>query len=138
ADEFSFERVRPAVILAAHDIFAAAAEGDGPGAMAANVAERAKSSLLVADDENGLAGDFSGEISFGIGDGFHCTIYLTAGLHRGSDELPGLTKNLFLLNFEDSRVGVKARGEGKGALDLFVHVEVKRFGCAHSKYSSAG
>src|SRR5439155_13182346 len=44
ADEFSFEGVSPAMVLAAHDVLAAAAERDGTSTVAADVAEGAQSS----------------------------------------------------------------------------------------------
>src|SRR2546430_442657 len=102
--------------------------------MAANVAEGAQSSLLIADDKNWFTGDFGGEISFRVGDGLWHAVRVPAGLHRGANKLPGAAKDFFLLDFEDSRIGVKARGERVGALDLFIdiqakrHVEVRRFG----------
>src|SRR5215831_17611717 len=52
ADEFSFERIGPAVILAAHNVFAAAAKCDWSGAMPANVAEGAQRFLLVSNNKN--------------------------------------------------------------------------------------
>jgi len=69
ADEAAIQRVGPAVILAAQNIFAAAAERDRPGAMAANVAKSAQRSLLIADDDDWLAGNVGGEKTFGVGDG---------------------------------------------------------------------
>jgi len=44
--------VGPAVILATQDIFAAAAESDGPSAMTANVAEGAQCTFLIANDDD--------------------------------------------------------------------------------------
>ena len=64
ADEAAVERVRPAMIAAAKNIFAAAALGDGAGAMAADVAESAQRALLVADDDYRFADDIDGEESF--------------------------------------------------------------------------
>ena len=127
ADEFSFEGVSPAMVLAAHDVLAAAAERDGTSTVAADVAEGAQSSLLVTNNQNWFTCDFGGEISFGIGDGFLRAIHFPAGLHCGADELPYAAKDFFLLDFEDSRIGVKARGQCVGALDLLVHVEVEWF-----------
>jgi hypothetical protein len=118
------------VILAAQDIFAAAAESDGPGAMAANVAEGAQLTLFVANDDDRFAGDLGGEKAFGIGNGALYAVYFSAGLAESSDELPGALENAGLFDFEDCGIGVKARGERLCALDLFVHVKMKRF-CQH-------
>src|SRR2546423_15558689 len=57
ADQFSVEGVSPTVVLAAHDVLAAAAESDWSRAMAAHVAEGAERSLLVAHDEQRLGFD---------------------------------------------------------------------------------
>src|SRR5256885_3995545 len=52
ADQTAIKRVRPAGILATEDILAAAAQGDGSGAVAANVAKSTQLSLLVTDDDD--------------------------------------------------------------------------------------
>src|SRR5881628_2425717 len=80
ADEAAIERIGPAVIPAAQDIFAAAALRDGSGAMPADIAEGAQRILLIADDYDGLAGDLSGEKGFRIGDGALSAVEVAAGL----------------------------------------------------------
>src|SRR5207249_9850293 len=52
ADQAAIKRVRPAVVLATEDILAAAAQGDGSGAVAANVAKRTQLYLLLTDEED--------------------------------------------------------------------------------------
>src|SRR6266702_6379855 len=69
ADQAAVERVGPAVILATQDVLAAATQSDRPGAMAANIAEGAQFTLLVANDDDGLAGDIGGAKAFWVGDG---------------------------------------------------------------------
>ena len=122
------------MILAAHDIFAAAAKSDGSGAVATHVAEGAKSSLLarrgrlVAYDQQRFARDVGGEKSFRIGNGFLDAVEFTAGMVERADELPGTTKDFVLFDFENGGIGVEAGGEGVRTFDLFVYVEVERFG----------
>jgi len=128
ADETAIERVGPAVVLAAEDIFAAATEGYRSGSVAADVAEGAKRSLFVADDEDGFAGDFGGEESFGIGDGAVRAAGFSAGLVKSADHLPSFVEDFVFFNFEDGGVGVEAGGEGVSAFDLFVDVETEGLG----------
>src|SRR5258708_6537220 len=130
ADKAAIERVRPAVILATQDIFASAAESDGSGAMAADIAEGAQLALLVANDDDWFTGDVGREKTFGIGDGAFRAVYFSALLAECSDELPGALENSCLFDFKNRGIGVKARSERLRALDLFMDVEVKRL-CQH-------
>ena len=66
ADQTAIESIGPPVILAAQDILATAAKRDRPCTMTAHVAEGAQLALLVANDDDGFAGDIHGEITFGI------------------------------------------------------------------------
>jgi hypothetical protein len=129
--------VGPAMILATQDIFAAAAESDGPGAMAANVAEGAQRAFLVANNDDGFASDIGGEKTFGIGDGALHAVYFAAGLGERSDELPGALKDARFLDFQNGGIGVKTRGECLGAPDLFVDVEMKGFRLHKSNVKSS-
>jgi len=65
ADEAAVQSVGPAMILAAQNIFAAAAESDRSGTMAANVAEGAQFALPVTDDDDGFTSGIGGEKTFG-------------------------------------------------------------------------
>ena len=122
------------MILAAHDILAATAESDRSGTVAADVAEGAEGSLLVANDEQRFSGAFGGKKRFWVGDGFLYAVDLTAGMVESADELPGAAKDFVLLDFEDGRIGVKARGEGVGAFDLLVDVEMEGLGGHGSEF----
>jgi len=82
--------------------------------------------LLVANDDDGFAGDVGREKTFGIGDGAFRAVYFSALLAECSDELSGALENSYLFDFKNRRVGIKARGECLRALDLFMDVEVKR------------
>src|SRR5207253_2246364 len=96
-----------AVILAAHDIFATAAESDGSGAVAAHVTERAKSSLFVAHHQERFASHIGGEKSFRIGNVFLNGLAISQGdfttrMVERADKLPGAAKDFFFLDFENS------------------------------------
>jgi hypothetical protein len=95
--------------------------------MAADVAEGAQLTLIVANDDDGFAGNVGGEKTFGVRDCTLRAIYLAARLAESSDELPGAPKNARLLDFKDGGIGVKTRGECLGTLDLVVDVEMVRF-----------
>jgi hypothetical protein len=73
------------VVAAAENIFAAAALGDGAGAMAADVAEGAERVLLVAHDDNWFADDIDGEEGFGVGHGAFCVVKFTLRLRESAD-----------------------------------------------------
>ena len=115
------------MILATQNIFAAAAERDRPGAMAANVTEGTQRSLVVANDDDWLTSNIGGEKTFGIGDGALHPVHFSARLAESSNELPGAMENARLLDIKNCGIGVKTRCECLSALDLFVHVQVKRF-----------
>ena len=137
ADEAAVEGVGPAVVLAAEDIFAAAAEGDRSGSVTANVAEGAQRALLITDDEDGFSGDFGSEVGFGIGDRVVCAAGFTAWLIERADHLPGFAEDFGFFDFEDGRIGVEAGGERVGALDLFVDAEAEGLR-GHREISSHG
>src|SRR6266851_858867 len=129
ADEAAIQRVGPTVILAAQNIFAAAAERHRPGAMAANVTEGTQRSLVVANDDDWLTGNVGSEKTFGIGDDALHSVHFSARLAESSNELPGAMENARLLDIQNRRIGVKTRRECLCALDLLVDVEMKRFRC---------
>src|SRR5258706_14510388 len=106
-------------------IFAAASERDRPGAMAANVAKSAQRSLLIADDDDWLAGNVGGEKTFGGADGALHAIHFPAGLAECSDELPNALGNARLLDFQNRRGGGETRRRGLCGLGLFVDVQVE-------------
>src|SRR5437660_49319 len=83
------ERIGPPVRLAAPGIRASAAKLDRPCTMTARVAEGAQLALLVANDDDGFAGDIHGEITCGIGAGACYAVHFSARLAESSDELPG-------------------------------------------------
>ena len=124
ADQAAIECVRPAVIVAAQNIFAAAALRDGAGAVAADVAEGAERALLVANDDDRFADDVGGEKSFGIGDGALCAVHFAARRVERADELPGATEDAGFFSVENSGIGVELRRERVRAFDLFVDVEL--------------
>ncbi len=109
ADQAAIERVGPTVIGAAEDIFAAAADRDGARAMTANIAESAKSSLLVANDHDRFADDFRGKKGFRVGDGAPEAVYFPAVLAERADELPGAAEDAGFFDIEDRGVGVELR-----------------------------
>src|SRR5438094_1531047 len=123
-DEAAVERVRPAVVLTAEHILAAATEGDGARAMAANIAEGAEFALLVADNDDRFAGNIHGEKTLGVGDRAPGSVHFAAGLMDRPDELPGALEDARFFNVQNRGVGVETRREGLRALDLLVHVEV--------------
>jgi hypothetical protein len=134
ANQAAVERVGPAMILATQDVFAATAQSDRAGAMAANVAEGAQSTFLVTNDNDWFTGYVGGEKTFWIGDGALHTIYFSAGLAERSNELPSALESAGLLDLQNCRISVKARGERSRTLDLFVNVEVERFGQHKKKF----
>src|SRR5437762_475568 len=123
-DEAAVEGVGPAVVLAAQDIFAAAAEGDGARPMAAHIAESAEFAFLVSDNDDWLAGNIHGEKTLRVGDRAPGSVYFAAGLMERPEELPGALENPRFFNFQNRGVGVETRREGLRALDLLVHIEV--------------
>src|SRR5208282_5775591 len=72
ADEAAIERVSPAVVAAAENIFAAAALRDRAGAVAADVAEGAQRALLVAHNDDGFTDNVGCEEGLGIRDRAFC------------------------------------------------------------------
>jgi hypothetical protein len=116
------------MILATQDVFAATAQSDRAGAMAANVAEGTEFSPIVSNDDDWFTGDIGSEKTFWIGDGAPHAIYFSAGLAERSNELPSALENAGLLDLQNCRISVKARGERSRTLDLFVDIEVERFG----------
>src|SRR5437016_548088 len=93
ANQAAIQRVGPAVILAAEDIFAAAAESDGSRAMSANVAEGTQFALLVANDDDWLTSDIGGEKTLGVANGALHAVHFPAGLVECSYKLPGALEN---------------------------------------------
>src|SRR5690349_17773549 len=93
ANQAAVERVGPAMILAAQNVFAAAAERDGPGAMTADIAEGAQLALLVAHDDHWLADDICREKTLRIRNSALDPIYFAASLMESTDELPGTLKD---------------------------------------------
>jgi hypothetical protein len=65
---------------------------------------------------------------FGIGDCASDTAYFAAGLVESADKLPGALEDARFFDAENGGVGVEARGECLRAFDLFVDVEMERFG----------
>src|SRR5258708_24645039 len=127
------EGVGAAVILAANQMLGAAAERDGPGAMPANVAKRAKSFLFacrgrpVPYDQQRFAHNFRCEKRFRVRNGFLDALAttgegLTARVIEGAGQLPGAAKDFFLFNFQNGWIGVKARSGGVCAFNLLVDV----------------
>ena len=116
------------MILAAKNILAAAAQSNWTGAMAANVAEGTEVSPTVANDDDGFTNHIGGEKTLGIGDSALHAVYFSTGLAESSNELPSAMENAGLLDLQNCRISVKARGKRLCALDLFVNVEVERFG----------
>jgi len=94
--------------------------------MAANVAEGTKFSPIVSNDDDWFTGYIGGEKTLWVGDGAPHAIYFSAGLAERSDELPSALENAGLLDLQNCRISVKARGERVCALDLFVYVEMER------------
>src|SRR5437899_1407744 len=116
------------MVLPTQCVFAAAAQTDRAGAMAASVAEGTEFSPIVSNDDDGFTGYIGGEKTFWIGDGALHAIYFSAGLAERSNELPSALENTGLLDLQNCRISVKARGERLRTLDLFVDIEVERFG----------
>src|SRR5258708_7468380 len=131
ADQAAIERVGPTVVGATENIFAAAAKRDGARAMTANIAEGAKSSLLVANDHDRFPDDFCGKKGLGIGDGALEAVYFPAVLAERADELPGASEDAGFFDIEDRGVGVELRRERLRAFDLFVDVEMQGL-CIHN------
>jgi len=96
--------------------------------MTANVAEGTEFSPIVSNDDDWFTGYIGGEKTFWIGDGVPHAIYFSAGLAERSNELPSALENAGLLDLQSCRISVKARGERSRTLDLFVDIEVERFG----------
>src|SRR5215471_12455594 len=130
ADEAAVESVGPAVILAAQDISAAAAEGDGSSAMAADVAESPKFALLVANDDDRLADDVYSEEAFGVGDGALYSVHFAARLMQSSYQVPGALENAGFFNLQNRRIGVETGCQCLRTFNLLVHVQVQGF-CRH-------
>jgi hypothetical protein len=137
ADQPPIQRVSPSVILAAQDIFAAAAQSDRPRAVPANIAECTQHALFVPYHDDRFTGDVCREITFGIGNG---PLYLLsfraaltgdddfpAGLIERADELPSPPKDLFPLNLENVRIGIEARSQRLRAFNLFIHIQMQGF-----------
>src|SRR6267378_3737604 len=124
SNQATVQCVGPAVVLAAQNILAAAAQGDGSRAMTANVAEGAERTFFVANDNDRFADEIGGEETFWVGDGPLHAIPFSARLAKCSDELPGAAENTRLLDFQNRGIGVETQGECLRALDLFVHVQV--------------
>ena len=78
----------------------------------------------------------SAEKTLWVGDGPLHAVYFAAGLAERSDELPGALEDTRSLNFQNRGIGVKTRGKCLRALDLFVDVEMERFGYHESKVKS--
>src|ERR1700676_1479787 len=108
ANQPTIERVRPAVIAATENIFAAATLRDGPSAVAADVAEGSQRPFLVAPDQSRLAGHLRGKKRFRVGEGALHAVYFAASLAQRSNKLPGTAKNMFFLNLQNRGVNVKA------------------------------
>jgi len=128
-DEPAIERVRPAVIRAIQNIPRSGTLRDGPRAVPANVAEGAKGACFVAHDNHRLPRHFNGEIRFGINDGALDAVDFAAGLAQRPHQLPRTPENALLLNREDRRVGVEARGQRFCAFKL--RMDVERLGFGH-------
>jgi hypothetical protein len=124
--QVAIERVRPAVIGAIENVPAARALCDGSRAMAANVAERAKNSGIVADNDDGFANNFRGEEGFRISDGAFHTVHFPAILRKGSNQLPGATEDALALEFHHGGVDVEAGGKRLRTFQVFIDVEAKR------------
>ena len=92
--------------------------------MAADVAERAQRSLLVAHHDDRFAGNFRGEITFRIGDGALRAVHFAAWLVERADQLPGAQKDPRLFDFQNGGIGIERRRQGVRAFDLFVDVEL--------------
>jgi len=107
ADQAAIKRVGPAVILATQDIFAAAAESDGPSAMTANVAEGAQCTFLIANDDDWFTSNIGGEKAFRVSDSALRPVYFSAGLAKRADHLPGAPQDARFLNLKDVGIGVK-------------------------------
>ena len=125
--ETAFERVSPAMIAAAKNIFAAAALGDRAGAMAAYVAESAQRALLIADDDNRLTDDIQREESFWIGDGAFCGVWgatFSARSIESADKLPRAAEDAGFFSVENCWVGIELRRERMRGFDFFVDVEL--------------
>jgi hypothetical protein len=122
------------MILATEDVIAATSQSDRAGAMAANIAEGTEFSPIVANDDDGFTGYIGGKKTLGVGDGALHAIYFSAGLAERSNELPSALESAGLLDLQNCRISVKARGERSRTLDLFVNVEVERFGQHKKKF----
>src|SRR5689334_18544786 len=125
ANEAAVESVGPAVVLAAQDIFAAAAERDRARAMAAHVAEGAQLALLVAHDDDRLADNIHRKKTFWVGNRTLGSVHFATGLMQRSDELPGALKDARFFNFQNRSIRVEARCERLRAFDLLVHIEME-------------
>src|SRR5262249_37390359 len=95
------ETVGPAMIWAAESAARAAAFCDDRCAVPADIRERAEPAVLGSCDENGLAGDFGGQVSPGFGD-----------RGRQSDRLPCAAEDVAMLAFEHRGGRVPNRGDG--------------------------
>ena len=68
------------MILATQNIFAAAAQRDGTGAVPADIAEGPQLALFVAHHDNRFFGNLRGEKTFRIGDGARRAVHFSASV----------------------------------------------------------
>ena len=102
AFQFTFERIRPAVIRAAHLVRASFRfRHHRRGVMAADVEESAQDIVAASHGDNWLAGDFGGYVITGFGE-----------LISARGKMPGTRKDRFLLKLKDAYVRVPGRRDG--------------------------
>src|SRR5260370_1632239 len=107
ANQAAVKCVGPAMILATQDVFAATAQSDRAGAMAANVAEGTKFSPIVSNDDDWFTGYIGGEKNLLVGDGAPHPLLFSPGVAERSHQVPTGPGKAGLLQFQSCPIKCK-------------------------------